>query len=714
MSATVTVVSKLTQNTISPQAEALAIRLFYAIEDHYRSTDFDRVLQEIEQDAESAGIDLLYLINLVGVRVEHVITQESALVMAIKGSNIHAALKLISLGAKVNVDDSCGGAAVDGAIVRGLDKVVQAMIQADAELLDLSIIGNTLLHRAVTALPKYSILSYGTWKNESVKAQMLKYYNEAELSENLPSPLTVDYEGNVKIIKILASAAPWLLYTKNRNGLTPYEIAQHPIQHQKEFLRAHCLNTEVLEAPKATFQIDFLNRAEDPEKTVSVRVNCDFNHICKYFERISQGLQAHATHIGTQMQEKLEGVEHKVSKVAQKVELIDQPAQEERALQAWLEEPGNENLREFYRIVLISMENLFDGVGAVASKEVDPTAGALSKGAVGLNVVGALAGATIVGAPVEKICTALAAITDAADHGRQTHKATHAAHLGTKDEKAACCKEVAKTLTQILEPSLLSLLTATEAQKQRSSLKKGLKKIQENILESSDFSPAEQVGLFLHTLIRDEIHQARKIDKTKPLAEVLISAALQEPSEDLMATFQSLFSTKVPMWNEGSIVSVSPSDIVAAGREHALDIETTGRQNRIPSDDSSNASSMSKSDSSHTDSNPDSPAKADASATAANESQLKMPPRQHSGHRDAIQLPSSKPPVAPKPVVISEATAANTPANTSPSFTPGLDAKREGAASLTPAATTTTPAPAPKEKSSFFKLPSFGKQKAAA
>jgi len=435
----------------------------------------------------------------------------------------------------------------------------------------------------------------------------------------LSKPLEVCFRGKLDIIEMLLDKGVDPTKTGRAAPTSPLELAQTPELSAFCFHAGEREKLEYLDCKGSVlrFSMKFWNRTR-VGTPIDIIVHYDLGPACHLMEEaLKRAREPHDgqfqafLRIQEEQSAKIEAQDKRIEAQVQQIQTIMQPEEDERRFNEWL--GTHENLKQFHRTVLIAMENLFIGVGSVASEEVDPTAGALHSGAAGLNAVGGLLGATIVGAPIEKICNALAAVADVVDTKRQTNKAKSAANLGTLKEKMAWCQEVAKVLTECLQEPLLTLLTASEAQEeQQGSAKNGLKKAQKAILASNDFSPAEQVGLFAYALIRDEIHRSNP-DTTKSVPERLVSAVLERPAEEsgYLQAFTNIGLATVPMRRCGgseyvqaftntglatvavprkdTIVFVSPQEILREGKRPELSSE--GSNDSASSDTLSHSSS---------------------------------------------------------------------------------------------------------------------------
>jgi len=348
-----------------------------------------------------------------------------------------------------------------------------------------------------------------------------------------------------------------MMFMKTREGFSPWDVVFNPRAYQQHFFDVNgqsairCLTAPDDPNPHVLkFQIDLSDRHGDKRFSDTeaeyginrplVNVIFDFTALQNLFTcRVEQSLdlqvmlatQQHALRLGS---------------AEKQLRLVDEhflaPYAEQQRFEAWLAQPGHENLRIFHDTLDTRFRVMIHGFNGLASNMLQANLSDKHLGAI-RDVIGGLSALVNIAPMVPGITAGAMLLKRGADkiaETRQRNVAYCVASFGDESKMAALRKKLMRRLTEAYTQQLLLLEDPTVAELKQGALQKKFQKGKQALLRSPFVSPAEQAAMFAMLWIVDQLHEAPEIEaevRIRGLEQVLFSLILQKAPPEKLRTF---------------------------------------------------------------------------------------------------------------------------------------------------------------------------------
>ncbi len=484
------------------------------------------------------------------------------LALAVSVGCVTAVPLLLARGANPRGVTLSGSEIIDAAVIKGDWRIADAILKADKDLVKLvgdtdSLHDENHLHRAIFALYPYSVIQDGVWESEEMQNTLIDYWDDIKPVEIPNRPLTVSYFGNTDMATVLLNHQEKMMFMKTQEGFSPWDVVFNPRAYQQYFVDVsghntiRCLTGANDPNPNVlTFQIDLCDRHGAKRFSIAdldyginrplVTVIFDFTRLQNLFKRyVEQSLDL-------QVLAQAQQHSHQIHGMKQQLRLVDEhvlaPREEKQQFEAWLKQPGHENLEIFHRVLDTRFEALILSFKVLSTNMLqanlnDKHLGALRDVLGGLQalvnvapmVPGAVAGAMLFKRGVDKIAET-----------RQKNVAFCVASFGDLDKMAEVRRRLTLRLTEVYARQLLALADPKTAELKQGPLQKKLRESKKTLLKSPFVSPAQQAAMFVMLWIVDQLHEAPKIEeevRARGLEQVLFELIVQKKPPEKLKTF---------------------------------------------------------------------------------------------------------------------------------------------------------------------------------
>jgi hypothetical protein len=323
-------------------------------------------------------------VNTVGIPSfydEDSVRAVTPLAWAVQVGSITAVERLLARGANTRGLTISGAEIIGTALTKGDHRIVDALLKADKNLLDLlfntsDLHGQNHLHHALFSMSPWSVIQDGVWESPEIRKLLIEYWHTVNTVEIPDRPLTVQYSGNSDMLTILLNHRPDMALMKTDEGISPWDIVSNPRAYQQYFFDVNgdetirCLTAPDDPNPNVlSFQIDLSDRhgsrrfsEKDPDYGMNrplVTVVFDFTKLQNLIRRYVQNLPAfHLIEQAQQQSKQMLAVQQQLMADQRQLQTLLNPQEEQARFNAWLAKPGHENLALFHGFIHGKIERI--------------------------------------------------------------------------------------------------------------------------------------------------------------------------------------------------------------------------------------------------------------------------------------------------------------------------------------------------------------------